>query len=56
MSVPGKPMRHVIQAVGPRIERYFDRPWQDGEDRRSELVVIGLAGLDRDAIAGALRG
>ena len=56
VSVPGKPMRHVIQAVGPRIERYFDRPWQDGEDRRSELVVIGLAGLDRDAIAGALRG
>lgn len=56
VSVPGKPMRHVIQAVGPRIERYFDRPWQNGEDRRSELVVIGLAGLDRDAIAGALRG
>ncbi len=56
VSVPGKPMRHVIQAVGPRIERYFDRPWQDGEDRRSELVVIGLAGLDRDAITGTLCG
>ncbi|MGJ3261531.1 MAG: cobalamin biosynthesis protein CobW [Rhodospirillales bacterium] len=56
VNVPGKPMRHVIQAVGPRIERYFDRPWQDGETRRSELVVIGLAGLNRDAISSELKG
>ncbi len=56
VNVPGKPMRHVIQAVGPRIERYFDRPWQDGETRRSELVVIGLAGLNRDAIMAELKG
>jgi len=55
VNVPGKPMRHVIQAVGPRIERYFDRPWQEGEPRRSELVVIGLAGLDRDAILEMLK-
>lgn len=54
VNVPGKPMRHVIQAVGPRIERYFDRPWQDGETPRSELVVIGQTGLDRDAITAAL--
>ncbi|WNJ99878.1 cobalamin biosynthesis protein CobW [Thalassospiraceae bacterium LMO-JJ14] len=56
VNVPGKPMRHVIQAVGPRIERYFDRPWLETEPRRSELVVIGLAGLDRDAISGMLKG
>jgi len=56
VNVPGKPMRHVIQAVGPRIERYFDRPWQDGELRRSELVVIGLSGLDKGAIAEMLKG
>ncbi len=56
LDVPGKPMRHVIQAVGPRINRYFDRPWGDGEVRRSELVVIGQTGLDKDAIAAALRG
>ena len=56
VNVPGKPMRHVVQAVGPRVERYFDRPWRDGETRRSELVVIGQAGLDRDAITVALRG
>lgn len=56
VNVPGKPMRHVIQAVGPRVERYFDRPWQDGETRRSELVVIGLTGLNREAIASELKG
>lgn len=54
VHVPGKPMRHVIQAVGPRIERYFDRPWADGETRRSELVVIGQTGMDRAAITAAL--
>lgn len=55
VNVPGKPMRHVIQAVGPRIERYFDRPWQTSEARRSELVVIGLAGMDRSAIERMLQ-
>lgn len=56
VNVPGKPMRHVIQAVGPRVERYFDRPWLDTEPRRSELVVIGLAGLDKGAITHILKG
>lgn len=55
VNVPGKPMRHVIQAVGPRVDRYFDRPWQDNETPRSHLVVIGQAGMDRDAITAALR-
>jgi cobalamin biosynthesis protein CobW len=56
VSVPGKPARHVIQAAGPRIERYFDRPWRPGEDRAGRLVIIGLFGLDREAIAAMLRG
>jgi cobalamin biosynthesis protein CobW len=51
LEVPGKPMRHVVQGVGGRFDRYFDRPWRDGEKRRSELVVIGLKGLDAQAIA-----
>lgn len=55
VHVPGKPLRHVIQAVGPRVERYFDRPWQPGENRSSVLVVIGLTGLDRGAIAAGLK-
>jgi len=53
-AVSGKPMRLTIQAVGPRIESYFDRPLRADEDRATRLVVIGQAGLDRAAIAAAL--
>jgi len=53
-AVAGKPMRLVIQAVGPRIETYFDRPF-GAEPRATRLVVIGEAGLDRAAIEAALR-
>lgn len=54
LDVPDKPMRHLVQAVGPRIDHYYDRFWQDGETRQSRLVVIGLNGLDRAAIAAAI--
>ncbi len=54
IHVPGKDMRHVVQAVGPRIQRYYDRPWQSDEPRRTELVVIGETGLNRDAIERVL--
>ncbi len=54
INVVGKDMRHVVQAVGPRIQRYYDRPWRDDEPRRTELVIIGETGLDRAAIAAAL--
>jgi len=54
-AVPGKPMRLVVQAVGQRIETYYDRPWRADETKETRLVVIGLHdGLDaetRDAIA-----
>ncbi|MEW5727749.1 MAG: cobalamin biosynthesis protein CobW [Pseudomonadota bacterium] len=50
LAVAGKPTRAVVQAVGARVERYFDRPWKPGEERRSRLVVIGRKGLDREAI------
>lgn len=53
-AVEGKDMRLVIQAVGPRVESYFDREWRDGETRETRLVVIGQAGLDRAAIEQAL--
>ncbi|CCQ72041.1 cobalamin biosynthesis protein CobW [Magnetospira sp. QH-2] len=56
LDVPGKPLRHVLQAVGPRIERYFDRPWKADEARASRLVVIGHHGLDRPGIATLLAG
>ncbi|MDA1355626.1 MAG: cobalamin biosynthesis protein CobW [Proteobacteria bacterium] len=54
VDVPGKRRRHVIQAVGSRVGRYFDRDWQPDEVRESRLVVIGLSPLDRTAISAAL--
>ena len=55
-AVDGKPMRLVVQAVGRRIQHYFDRDWHADEARRTELVVIGQRGLDRAAIVRALAG
>lgn len=53
-AVAGKPMRLAVQAAGPRVEAYFDRPW-GAEARQTRLVVIGEAGLDREAIEAGLR-
>jgi cobalamin biosynthesis protein CobW len=56
VHVPGKAMRQVVQCVGARLERYFDRPWRPDEAPRSRLVVIGQKGLDATAIRLALQG
>jgi cobalamin biosynthesis protein CobW len=56
LAVAGKEMRLVLQGVGGRLQHYYDRTWQPGEARTSRLVVIGLKGLDRSAIASALGG
>jgi cobalamin biosynthesis protein CobW len=54
-DVPGKPMRLVIQAVGNRIDTYFDRPWKADETRATRLVVIGLHDeMDDQAIIRAI--
>ena len=53
-AVAGKPMRLTVQAVGPRVDSYFDRPFAADEARETRLVVIGQAGLDRAAIEAAL--
>jgi cobalamin biosynthesis protein CobW len=55
LAVRGKPMRLAVQGVGDRIQHYFDRAWRSDEAREGRLVVIGERGLDRDAIAAALR-
>jgi cobalamin biosynthesis protein CobW len=55
-AVEGKTMRLLIQAVGPRVSHYYDRPWGEASARQGNLVVIGLKGLDRDAIAKTLLG
>ena len=54
IDVPGKPMRLVIQAVGTRIDTYFDRPWTAGEARATRLVVIGLHDWDFGAVVEAV--
>jgi cobalamin biosynthesis protein CobW len=54
VDVPGRPMRCLIQGVGGRLQRYFDRPWRPSEPRTGRLVVIGERGLDIDAILSAL--
>ena len=54
VAVDGRPLRHVVQGVGQRIQGYYDRPWRVDEPRRSELVVIGRRGLDRRAILRGL--
>jgi cobalamin biosynthesis protein CobW len=56
IEVSGKPMRLLVQGVGPRFRQQFDRPWARSDDRRSRLVVIGEKGLDRNAIAASLAG
>ncbi|MBY0299575.1 MAG: cobalamin biosynthesis protein CobW [Methylobacterium sp.] len=55
-AVADKPMRLVVQGVGRRVAHHYDRPWRPGEHRDGRLVVIGLKGFDRDAVAAALRG
>jgi cobalamin biosynthesis protein CobW len=54
VAVQGKPMRLLIQAVGPRVRHQYDRPW-GADPRASRLVVIAEKGdLDRAAVAAAL--
>jgi cobalamin biosynthesis protein CobW len=55
-SVPGKPMRLVVQGVGRRVSHHFDRAWAEGEARDGRLVVIGLKGFDRAGVEAALAG
>ncbi len=52
-AVAGRPMRLVVQAVGPRVETHYDRPF-GAEPRQTRLVVIGEAGIDRAAIRSAI--
>jgi len=55
-DVGGASARLLVQAVGPRLDSYFDRPWRTGEARATQLVVIGGKHMDRAAIETMLRG
>lgn len=53
LAVTGKALPLVVQAVGQRVDSYFA---QSAEGSVGQLVVIGLAGLDGEAIAKRLGG
>jgi cobalamin biosynthesis protein CobW len=55
-AVAGKPLRLLVQAVGPRVTHQYERPWSASEVREGRLVVIGLKGFDRAAVARMLVG
>ena len=55
-AINGSPARMVVQAVGPRINTYFDRPWSNDEAAATNFVIIGLKGLDQTAIQAELAG
>ncbi|MGH7187323.1 MAG: GTP-binding protein, partial [Pseudomonadota bacterium] len=55
-DLAGSGSRLLIQAVGPRLDAYFDRPWKLGEARATQLVVIGAKTMDRAAIERQLQG
>ncbi|MCP5163387.1 MAG: cobalamin biosynthesis protein CobW [Hahellaceae bacterium] len=52
-ALPGKPMRQVLQAVGKRLDAYFDRLWHSDETRATRLVFIGK-GIEAPVIQTAL--
>ena len=48
-------MRLVLQGVGQRFDHFYDRLWQAGESRQTQLVVIGTD-LDKETITQAMAG
>lgn len=55
-SIAGTNSRLLVQAVGPRLNSYFDRPWKAGENQSTRLVVIGEKHMNQSAIEASLRG
>lgn len=54
IAIAGKPMRLLVQAVGPRVRHQYDRPW-GAQPRQGRLVVIAEKGdLNAAALQAAL--
>lgn len=53
-SLPGKPLRQVLQAVGQRLDVHFDRFWTPEEIPQTSLVFIGK-NLDEATLIAALK-
>lgn len=54
VAIAGKPMRLLVQGVGRRFDKHFDRAWRADETRATCLVIIGQE-LDAAVIAAELR-
>ena len=54
VSIENKPMRLAIQAVGTRIDTYFDKYWPQNSERYSKLVVIGTKKLNKKSVMDIL--
>ena len=54
VAVPGKAMRLLVQGVGQRFDKHFDRAWRADEPRATRLVIIGQE-LDAAVIDAELR-
>jgi len=46
-AFPAKPIRLLVQGVGTRFDKHFDRAWRNDEPRITRLVLIGQ---DLDAV------
>ena len=55
-AVANSSARLLIQAVGSRLNSYFDRTWNAGESQRTQLVVIGEKTMNQAAISRMLQG
>ncbi len=53
-ALKDNPSRLIVQAVGTRINAYFDRAWQRGEKQQTSLVIIGQKGLNEQKIRNDL--
>jgi cobalamin biosynthesis protein CobW len=53
-AIAGKPMRLLIQGVGTRFDKHFDRAWRAEEPRTTRLVLIGQE-LDATLLESTLR-
>ena len=54
-AIKSKPLRLVVQGVGPRFESYFDRPFVEDEKRQTHMVFIGPKGMKRDRVKAILQ-
>ncbi len=55
LVIEGKDMRYIVQAVGSRVEGYFDRMWAMSETKQSRLVIISSAKFNEKKVTAELQ-